>query len=438
MERVGLIALLLGVIIFGGVTEIRSAFLKRRMTDVDTYFRAAWAIRVHKDPYNVTDNNGWHYNYPPLLAVALWPLADAPPGYARSGLLPYAISVGIWYFLSVLAVWFGACFIARAFEKTSSDPMVQMQKRYCRRWWGLRILPIVICLPALGRALVRGQINCVLLMMFCLAGAALAYRRQIVGGFWLGLTAAIKVFPIFLLVYAVWRVRFRMLVGAAAALLLGLIIIPALVMGPHHAYTAGARFMQVVIEPALGLNHNTSRDRELLDVNTTDSNSFEAIIDHTVHFAQHAPPPAPWMKIAHWAIAGICVFITLLVEWRSRRHDPLHRNLFLGALIVIMMPIVPICHPHYYCMVLPLVTTMLAVKWERDQKLPIGWPLGLVLGFFAISHILTVLPPPFYILRGLGLVTYAALVLWAAALVMMWRLPKVQPAATGVSIPSPA
>ena len=429
IERIGLVALLLGVIIFGVVTEVRSAFLKRRMTDVDTYFRAAWAVRVHKDPYNVTDTNGWHYNYPPLLAVALWPLADAPAGHSRAGLLPYAVSVGIWYVISIVVIWLGVCFIAHAFEASSSDPMVRSQKRYCRRWWALRILPILVCMPALGRALARGQINCVLLMLFCLAGAALTWRKQIAAGFWLGLTAAIKVFPAFLLLYAFWRMRFRMLVGAATALLLGVIVIPALVMGPHHAYTAESRFMQVVIEPALGLNHNTSRDRELLDVNKTDSNSFEAMIDHTVNIGHPAPPPAPWMKIAHWSISALCVLITLWVEFKTRQHHPLHRNLFLGALITIMMPIVPICHPHYYCMVLPLVTTMLAVRWEKDQKLPIGWGLGLVLLFFAASHVLTVLPPPFYILRGLGLVTYAALVLWAAALVMMWKLPRWVPVA---------
>ena len=50
IERFGLITLLIGVFAFGCVTEVRSAFLKRRMTDVDTYFRAAWAVRVHKDP----------------------------------------------------------------------------------------------------------------------------------------------------------------------------------------------------------------------------------------------------------------------------------------------------------------------------------------------------------------------------------------------------
>ena len=143
------------------------------------------------------------------------------------------------------------------------------------------------------------------------------------------------------------------------------------------------------------------------------------------------------MKITHWSISILLVLITLWVEAKSRQHTPLHRNLFLGALITIMMPIVPICHPHYYCMVLPLVTTLLAVKWEKDQKLPIGWPLGLVLLFFAVSHILTVLPPPFYILRGLGLVTYAALVLWGAALVMMWKRPQLLPAGAIVPLTSP-
>ncbi len=122
LERSGLGLLLAGIIAFGVVTEIRSGgFLERRMTDVDTYFRAAWAVRVHRDPYQVTDSNGWHYNYPPLLAILLYPLADAPAGASRAGLLPYPLSVAIWFILSVGFAWVGTCWLARAFEKTSPD-----------------------------------------------------------------------------------------------------------------------------------------------------------------------------------------------------------------------------------------------------------------------------------------------------------------------------
>ncbi len=421
LERIGLIALLIGVIVFGTVTEIRSAFLKRRMTDVDTYFRAAWAVRVHQNPYDITDTNHWHYNYPPLLAIGLYPLADAPAGQSRAGLVPYAVSVAIWYVIGILAVWLGACTLARALEKSSQDPQVRGQPRYCRRWWALRIIPILVCLPALGRALVRGQVNSILLLLFCVAGAALAGRKELRSGFALGLAAAIKIFPAFLVLYGIWRLRWKVLLGATAGVLLGVVIIPLAVMGPQPMMAAYKTLNKVILEPALGLNHNQSRGRELLDVNKTDSTSFLAMIDHTMHLGEKTPAPDKGEKLAHWIISFVLVAITLLLERLWRKDDAIFRNLFLGTLIVIMLPIIPICHPHYFCMVLPLVLTLLAAKWEYDQKLPIGRGLGLVLIFFALSHILTVLPPPFYILRNLGLVTYGALVLWGAGLVAMWK-----------------
>ena len=421
LERIGIVALLIGVIVFGTITEIRSAFLQRRMTDVDTYFRAAWAIRVHKNPYDVTDPNHWHYNYPPLLAIALYPLADAPAKYSRAGLPPYPVSVAIWYVISIATVWIGTNALAKALEKTSSDPQVRSQPRYCRRWWGLRIIPILACLPALGRSLARGQVNSILLMLFCFAGAGLAYRREVRAGFSLGLAAAIKIFPAFLILYGIWRLRWKVLVGAGIGLILGVLVIPLAVMGPQRMMTAYHTLNQVVLEPALGLNHNQSRGRELLDVNKTDSTSFLAIIDHISHLGEKTPAPTKDEKIAHWTISFVLVALTLLGERLWRKDDPIFRNLFLGTLIVIMLPIIPICHPHYFCMVLPLVVTLVAAKWEYDQKLPIGWGLGLVLIFFALSHIFTVLPPPFYILRNLGLVTYGGMVLWGAGMVAMWK-----------------
>ena len=64
---------------FGVLVEIRSAYMRRRMTDLNCYLRAAWAVRQGgADLYHVFDDNGWHYNYPPLFAILLTPLADPP------------------------------------------------------------------------------------------------------------------------------------------------------------------------------------------------------------------------------------------------------------------------------------------------------------------------------------------------------------------------
>src|SRR5438067_8442573 len=116
-QRVTLWSLLAVVLLFGTVVEYRSAFLKRRMTDADVYFRAAWAYRTGKDIYEVTDTNGWHYNYPPFLAIAIAPLANPPPGADRTGMLPYPVSVAVWYLFAVGCLAIGVHQLASALAR---------------------------------------------------------------------------------------------------------------------------------------------------------------------------------------------------------------------------------------------------------------------------------------------------------------------------------
>src|SRR4051794_35512193 len=75
-ERAGLVGLGL-VLVFLVVASVRlQVFMPRRMGDQDVFFRAAWAVRSGHDVYQVTDNQGLHYHYPPLLALMITPLAD--------------------------------------------------------------------------------------------------------------------------------------------------------------------------------------------------------------------------------------------------------------------------------------------------------------------------------------------------------------------------
>src|SRR6185295_8281099 len=80
-------------------------------TDLGDYLRAAWAVRTGGDPYSTVDLNGWHYNYPPLLAILTAPIADPPDApadqqWSTAGhwTLPWAVVVPFWYLLSVAAL----------------------------------------------------------------------------------------------------------------------------------------------------------------------------------------------------------------------------------------------------------------------------------------------------------------------------------------------
>src|SRR6185295_19491215 len=143
------------------------AFLVYRHTDAGTYFRAAWAAEAGRSLYEVTDDNGWHYHYPPFLAILLRPLADPPPGVAGGRLLPFPISIAVWYAIGAAALLWAIHGMARAIEASSRFALLR-RPAFSRPWWALRLVPAAVALVATGHALGRGQVGTILLL--CVAG----------------------------------------------------------------------------------------------------------------------------------------------------------------------------------------------------------------------------------------------------------------------------
>jgi hypothetical protein len=120
-DRLAIGLLVLIAIGAGVLTEIRSAFAQRRHTDVGVYFRAAWAVRAGENPYTVADDNGWHYTYPVLVAIACGPFADAPAGVPQPTFaVPYPVSVALWYLASFALLLWSAHHLCRTLD--DSDP----------------------------------------------------------------------------------------------------------------------------------------------------------------------------------------------------------------------------------------------------------------------------------------------------------------------------
>ncbi len=419
-ERRGLWLLVPVIVLFGVFVEVRSAYLKRRMGDLGVFLRAAWAAREGEEQlYAVTCDNGWHYHYPPLLAILMAPLADAPRGAARPGAVPYEASVAIWYAFSLLCLCLALHVLASALEETSPDPLVRRQPIGARRWWALRTLPLLACLAPVGGSLVRGQVTLLLLALLCAFIAATVRGRRGTAGLFLAGAICLKIIPAFLLILPLWRRDGRCLGGCAVGLVLGLVVVPAAAFGPADAVACYRELVRVLIAPALGLGADGSRVRELIDVPATDSQSFQAVLHNAAHPERRTRPrtASPLVRRAHWLLGGAMTALTL---WAFRRRDPDGRTttLLAGALVLNMILLSPVCHLHYFALAVPLVMGLIAPAVHRSV-FP-GRALTLLL---AVNLAATAVPslPGAAVLRDGGLAAAAALLLWAAACVTARR-----------------
>lgn len=417
-ERGALWLFLIVILIFGGIVEMRSAFLKRRMTDADCYFRAAWAVRTGGDMYSVAETNGWHYNYPPLFAIIMLPLANPPPDVGNEGYLPYPVSIAVWYVVSVVCFFLAVHWLASAVEQRLRAPPA----RWSRQWWALRSGTTLICLMTFGRTLSRGQVNTVVLL--CLVGmiALLLSNRRFAAGLCLAMPICIKLFPAFLLLVPVVRRDWRCLAGCVCGLVLGLLVVPMAVLGWQGTMDAYHRFNEVLIRPALGLGSDAIRDQELTGATATDSQSFSAVL-HNIAYPDPLTRPAvfaPWTRLAHWVIGAAITAATLAAGFYTRRRDAIGTVLFLGGLMVVMLPLSPVCHTHYFVLAMPLMMGLLAAMWERKPFPHVEMGYALLFGINFVLHIAAALPG-FESWKFFGAALGGTLLLWAAGLFELLR-----------------
>jgi hypothetical protein len=456
------------LLLFGIVVEYRSVHLRRRMTDLNCYLRAAWAVRQGgSELYNVWDDNTWHYNYPPLFAILLTPLADPPVkdeavlASSLAGLLttpgsgplqaigqlpvthapllpdrppvipfiPWPISVAIYYLLNLGCLALSLHLLAAALEATVGERWGWRQPAGSRRWFMLRMFPLMTFLVPLVHTLSRSQANLVLLTLFSGMIAGWVRGRSLQAGFCLAGAICLKIFPAYLLLVPLMRRDLRCLGGVALGLFLGMIAIPSLAMGPVQTIKCYQQLGEVLLGPALGMGENQSRAQELINATATDSQSFQLLIHNTLHPNQLTRPHVlePIARRLHWLLGAGFTLITLAFSWRHRHTRGPALVLLCGSLILLMLLISPVCHTHYFAMLTPIFAGLLAHAWNRQAvagadggktQVPIGiWALVVLLYVAFIPPLLV------YVLRELCVMTYAVLFLWGVAMATLWRMP---------------
>ena len=160
-------------------------------TDISVYTEAGAAMFDGRDPYLVSNPRGWHYLYPPLLAIAMSPLA----------LLPTTEQALVWYALSCLMLvgivielrrlWRWQAELRQAEGANSEAKSVPS--------WLAWTVTAGMALPALN-CLQRGQVG-ICIVYFLLLGARLVLcsstkRGMLLGGLVLALPVTIKLTPL--------------------------------------------------------------------------------------------------------------------------------------------------------------------------------------------------------------------------------------------------
>jgi hypothetical protein len=419
-ERCGLILLLALFVLHSLSTGYRSILLTRHMTDLGAFLRGAWAVRTGGNLYEIADENGFHYIYPPLLAILLTPFADPPAGADAAWRVPFAVSVFLMYAFSVLCAFWASHWLASALEQRSLDPEVRSQPLGCLRWWALRVLPMLLVLPEILGTLGRGQVNLLLLALLCGAIGAVLRKRSWLAGAFLSGAICLKVLPAFLLLYPLWRRDTRCLAGCALGLILGLAVIPAL-RGPEWAITQYRAMAGKVLFPGLGAGADHTLATTLTNVTGTDSESLLSTLHNTLHLNRATRPneaSAVTRAIALLA-GGLLTALTLgAAGWRRQRAAWVE-VLFFGQLMLLMVLISPVCHLAYFVLEMPLIMAVVDKSWIPASRGKARLLMALFVGVF-IAHTLPHIPG-LEVLRDLGLGMYAALLWWTVAWFMVYK-----------------
>jgi alpha-1,2-mannosyltransferase len=416
LEQAGISILLLIALTYGVFVECRATLTKNHNTDLGVYLAAAQAVRHDGNLYSATYNFD-HYMYPPLLAMLLARVTPAPVGYGVPATAAFAATVSLWYILSLLALALAISVLARTLAPPAPDAATPASLSW-RPIWTLRLLPIMICLHCLGRELQLGQVDIFVLALMALVISCAAAGRSGQAGFWLALAICLKVMPVVLLVYPLWRRDWRWLLTCAGGLVVGLTIVPMLLFGPARTLKYSQEYTQALVLPALtGKVTDHSRDIELLDQNATHNYSIVGVI-HNLEYITVARDDRPKVASARnrhlAAFMGLMLLlVTLLASGFRRQVSRTSTVLCLSMLMVVMLLISPVCQSYYFVLLIPVFMAVIAVDLRQSgAALPGPGILG-VCAAYPVAQAISSLSP---LLRDSGLVLATVLALWLVAL----------------------
>jgi hypothetical protein len=391
------------------------------------YLAAAQSVRENRDIYTVRYNNN-HYMYPPFLAILLAYAVPAPDAPGQPASAAFAATVNVWYDLSLLALAVAVGVLAKTLSRMWRENPPPRPSQW-HPIWTLSLLPVVLCLHSLGRELQLGQIDLFLLALVVMTIASAAAGRSYQAGLWLAAAICLKVMPVLLLVYPLWRRDWRWLLSCLGGLVVGLVILPLLVFGYDGTVKYTQEYTRLMVLPAVeGKIANHARDGELLNQNAVHNYSILGVIHNLENISQsrdERPKKASVSNRHLAAVLGLLLSLfTLAVTGIRRQVSPLATVLCLTMLTAVMLIGSPVCQSYYFVLLIPLFMAVIAVNLRQSAvAFPHPWLIAVCLTY-PVAQVLSSFSP---LIRDSGLVLATVLLLWFVALNALRRETRKQP-----------
>jgi alpha-1,2-mannosyltransferase len=313
--------------------------------------------------------------YLPQRETYLREIGSAPPPYLLAsnahpptsvllalplGWLDYPDAVLAWNLLGLLALAVSVFLVVRGLGLRWS-------------WWALLPLAafLLLCDP-FRQQVFQGQLNLVLGLFLTAAWYAGRRGATAWAGVWLGLATACKLFPGFLLVYALYRRQFRTVVAGVATTLLATVLTAALLgVGCYRTY------VQEVL-PGLEVYRGSGGNLSVIGFwaklfNPTNTRDFQrpASEERDTDLTSLLPhdrilPPLRSPALARVLGLVSAAIVLLALAWAVRPgRRPFNFDLGFSLAMTAMLLVSPITWCHYFLLLL----APLAVLWTR---LPAG------------------------------------------------------------------
>ena len=318
--------------------------------------------------------------YPPLPAVLL-----AIPSYF--GKIPLYISLSL---LNIAAWWIEAQ-LSNAMTGSGRAP---------EPW--LAALPAIVTISFVFDMFDLGQPNLVLLAMMLLGFWWLQQGRSWASGSMFALATAIKVFPVAVLPYLLWRRHWASAASMAIFLAIFLFVVPAPVRGFQHNVAELKTWYRGMVESSSEQGFGQRGEQNWSWVNQSII-AMTHRLTRPVNYNQDNPAKAPAymnlvdldFKTANWVVIGVSIAIGLAfiaVMPPGWRRTPRSDAEELGILFCLMTVASPLARQYYFTWLLfPL--TVLLHRAAYDPRVLVRRGTWVVL---AVAALLMGLSLPFF------------------------------------------